>query len=373
MKFPLLKPLLLAAFVALLGLAGAQPAAAQSYGDGFEGPSINPFWTVREQSGSVTLSTAQSHGGSQSARFSSASGNQREMHLIHTFASPTKGSFSVYLYDSAPGQETLYEKLNLYNVVTGDFAAVGTQDFDAYCYTAGTYNYNTGVAQGPNAPCGSYPQTSTTNVQRTPGWHKFEIDVKAAGISFSIDGSQVFNAPGDYSYDTVDLSVSGPFWRPNTTAYYDDFNFTALAPEPDPCEQQVQSLQSQIAALQQQNAALQSQVGDLTAQNGQLQQQVGALAAQNAQLSAQVGQLQAQLGAANQTIQNQQAQLDQTQLAIDALLGGVERDFRTEFNDPQFYVPGGTRFARLQNLLGAILNLNHGRKQGLYTNLGGRR
>ena len=85
----------------------------------------------------------------------------------------------------------------------------------------------------------------------------------------------------------------------------------------------------------------------------------------------QVAQLQTQLGAANQTIQIQQAQINLLQGAIGVTLGGVETNFRAEFHDPQFMIPGATPFDRLQNLMNAILNLNHGRKQGVYANLGG--
>jgi hypothetical protein len=369
MFHPLLKIALPILISALLGVAGAQSAAAQSYSDNFEASSINSFWTTRQQYGSVTLSTDQSHGGSQSAKFSSTNGGQREMHLTHVFPSPTKGSFSIYFYDAAPGQETLYESLYLSNSNTADTAAIGTQDFDAYCYKAFLYNANTGVLQGPNATCGIYPQTEATNVARTLGWHKLEVNVAASSVSLSIDGTQVFSAAGDYSYDTVDVTVSGPVWRPNTTAYFDDFSFTAPTAS-DPCAQQVQNLLTQISTLTQQNNQLQTQVNNLTAQNSQLLTQMNQLQSQVGQLQGQVTQLQAQLGAANQTIQSQQAQINQLQGAIGSTLG-VETNFRSEFNDPQFTIPGRTSLNRLQNLLNAILNLNHGRKQGLYTSLGG--
>lgn len=384
MMRPLFKTTFLLVLILLLGVAGEQSADAQSFSDGFEVSSFNPFWTTREQSGSVALSTDQSHNGSQSAKFSSTSGDQREIHLTHVFSSPTKGHFTIYFYDAAPGQETLYEQLDLYNSNTTDLATIGTQDFDAYCYTAQLYNYNTAVQQGPNAPCGVFPQTSTTNVGRTLGWHKLEINVTASSVSHSIDGTQVFSAAGDYSFDTIDVVVSGPFWRPNTTAYFDDFSFEA-ANAPDPCAQQVQGLVNQISTLTQQNNQLQSQINDLTAQNGQLQQQVGALTAQNSQLLAQAGQLQSriaqlqsqaaqlqgQLGGANQTIQSQQAQINQLQGAIVGTLGSVETNFRAEFHDPHFTIPGGTALGRLQSVLNAIINLNQGRKKGLYESLGG--
>src|SRR2546423_4798656 len=166
----MLKATLPIVIVALLGVAGAQTAAAQSYSDSFEAASINPFWTTREQFGSVVLSTDQSHSGAQSAKFSATSGGQRDIHLTHVFPSPIRGNFSIYFYDAAPGQETLYEKLYLSNSTQPNMVvAIGTQDFDAYCYSAVVVDA-ADTAAGPNRTCGIYPQLSTTNVARTLGW-----------------------------------------------------------------------------------------------------------------------------------------------------------------------------------------------------------
>ncbi|HZI20287.1 MAG TPA: Ig-like domain-containing protein [Pyrinomonadaceae bacterium] len=198
----------------------------QSYNDSFEGTAINPFWTAREQFGSLSLSTEQSRSGAQSVKLSSTGGGQREIRLKHTFPSALKGSFSIYFYDAAPGQETLYEKLYLsHSAMPNQVAAIGTQDFDAYCYSAVLVDAG-GTAGGPNGTCGVYPQTSTTNVNRTQGWRRLEINVTANSVTFAIDGQQVFSGAGDYSFDTVEIGVSGPFWRPDTAAYFDDFSFS---------------------------------------------------------------------------------------------------------------------------------------------------
>src|SRR5690349_24329307 len=87
-------------------------ASAQSaYSDDFEATTVNAFWTsTMQQNGTVALSTDQNYtsSGIRSIKFASASGGQREMHLTHTFSAPTKGTFSVWYYDYAPGQQTLY-------------------------------------------------------------------------------------------------------------------------------------------------------------------------------------------------------------------------------------------------------------------------
>jgi len=208
----------------LSGLAYAQSA----YVDTFETPTIipGPFWTLTQQYGTVRLAPGINHsyGGHQALQLSSTSGGgQREILATHTFASPQKGTFMVWFYDVAPGQETQYEQLRLYNSVTTDGIELGTQDFDAYCYMAEVYNVNNNQVQGPNQNCGIYPQVTTTNVQRTVGWHSLSIFVGTDSVTLAIDGSPVFTTSGNYSYDSITLNQSGPGWRPDTYSYWDDF------------------------------------------------------------------------------------------------------------------------------------------------------
>src|SRR3984893_14372727 len=97
-------------------------------------------------------------------------------------------------------------------------------DFDAYCYEA-QFSDKAGKAYGQNANCGIYPQLSTTSVSRTLGWHYLNIMFWPTAVGFYIDGRQIFIVYGDYSFDTIDLKVNGPYWRPNTFAYFDSFSF----------------------------------------------------------------------------------------------------------------------------------------------------
>lgn len=214
-------------------LASTALAYAGSYSDNFEAPTINSFWTVTQQYGVVSLTNAFNHtpGGNQSLQFSSTGGGQREIGISHQFGSPVKGDFSVWFYDAAPGQQTQYEQFVLSNSVAADFISLGTQDFDAFCYEAQMYNYNTQTQQGPNANCGIYPQTSTTGILRTSGWHHFDIKVGAGTATLAIDGITVFSEVGSYSYNNVSLFQSGPYWRPDTRSYWDDFSYQAT-PEP---------------------------------------------------------------------------------------------------------------------------------------------
>jgi len=215
--------------VVSVGLCAIVPSARSqtSFSDGFEAPTLHPFWTTTQQLGTISPSTGFAHSGAQSAKFSSSGGGQREIILSHKFPSAMQGDFTVYFYDYAPGQQTLYEQFTLQNSVTTDAATLGTMDFDANCYTAYLYNQTQAITLGPNAACGSFPQTTTSNITRTLGWHKLDINVAPSSLTLSIDDTQVFTTAGSYSFDTVSLTVSGPAFRPDTVAYYDDFSFTA--------------------------------------------------------------------------------------------------------------------------------------------------
>lgn len=204
----------------------AQQTDPSSFSDGFEGPSFNSFWTVVEQNGRAEQSTNEAHSGRNAARLASSLGGQRYVQLAHQFATPKKGSFSVWFFDYAPGQQTLYEQMRVSNSTTGVSAAIGTMDYDAHCYIALLAPPSGNL--GPNGGCGSSPQISTTTVARTPGWHRFEVVVGTNTISFFIDAALVFTSAGDHSFDTIVLNMSGPAGRPDTVAYFDGFEFASL-------------------------------------------------------------------------------------------------------------------------------------------------
>jgi hypothetical protein len=199
------------------GLASATYTVV-GFSDSLTGPSINPFWTVIQQFGTIKLTSA-------GAQFSSLSGGQRELHLRHVLGSASKGSVGFWFWDAAPGQETLYEGLVLSNSSQPQLqASIGTMDFDAYCYEA-QFSDQAGQNYGQNARCGIYPQVSTTSVTRTLGWHYLNVIFWPGSVAFYIDGQQVFSVAGDYSFDTIDLKMSGPYWRPDTVAYFGSFNY----------------------------------------------------------------------------------------------------------------------------------------------------
>lgn len=227
--WPVSRFLLLAALVVFgVRVAHAATPPTVPFSDSFEGLSIYPYWGVIDDFGSIALSKDLSYSGSHALKFTSASGGNRQISLVHSFGLLTKGTVSIAFYDVAPGQQTLYEQLSAFNSKTGESAAVGTMDFDSECYTA--YFILNNVISGPNANCGIYPQASTAPIKRTTGWHVLSISFGQSIVSLSIDGQVVYSTPsGNYQFDTVRFEVSGPYWRPNTVAYIDDFKFTPLA------------------------------------------------------------------------------------------------------------------------------------------------
>src|SRR5438876_1073600 len=104
-----------------------------SFADGFEGPTLNPFWSTFTNAGSVTVpSGAQAHSGTHSAQFNSTyfSGN-KEIYLYHQFAQPAFGHVSVWVYDTGANvSSSNYLFLTLDNSVVGMRSDIGTFDYD---------------------------------------------------------------------------------------------------------------------------------------------------------------------------------------------------------------------------------------------------
>jgi len=186
--------------------------------DDFEAQSIDPFWTTTQEYGTVALSSDQAHSGSQSAKFSSTSGGQRNILLKHEFPNVIEGNVSVWFYDTAPGQQTLYSFLTLYNSTvpwgeSGYLFGLGVNDWDGSNYFFG----------GPEQL-----GDGRTSIPRTVGWHKFEIKISSTGGQMFIDDILVHSFTGDFGFNAVQLSLSGPDWRPNATYYFDDFRLDAV-------------------------------------------------------------------------------------------------------------------------------------------------
>src|SRR5262249_22868521 len=95
-------------------------------------------------------------------------------------------------------------------------AAVGTYDYDLGSGQNGsTYHYWIGSTD------------NATSVDRTQGWHQATAACLPRSLTISIDGNEIDSGPGGQQLDKVDLTLSGPSWRPARSAQFDDFSFVA--------------------------------------------------------------------------------------------------------------------------------------------------
>ncbi|MDQ3817283.1 MAG: hypothetical protein M3362_06290 [Acidobacteriota bacterium] len=214
-------------------------------------------------------------------------------------------------------------------------------------------------------------ETYSTN----PRYSSLNIKVCDASTSTYDGGFLAFYILPSSSSLIFDDWSSGS-WVVNSPVVGNDLSFSASFTS---IQQITDNLQNQINTVTGEKQTLQNQVNDLTGQVHSLQTQVNTLTAQVQTLTAQKQTLQNQLNNANQTIGNLNAQvtqlqalLSQPQSVINAFVNLVEADLRRAFNNPRFSIPGATPQQRLQNLINALLNLNKGRKEGIYQGLGGK-
>lgn len=206
------------------------PPSRGGFIDSFEAATLNPFWSVHTQSGSLTVpSNAQAHTGTRSAQFNSTSSAlHKEIQLFHTFPQPVFGKVSVWVYDTgADVFSSNYLFLTLDNSVLGMRSDIGTQDYDLGPGIGGdVYYYRNWVDYNQ--------QPSRSSIDRTRTWHEWAIDTQPGSLSISIDGSTVYSGSDGKPFDSVSLSMFGPSWRPAWVGYFDDFQFVEAGPNPVP-------------------------------------------------------------------------------------------------------------------------------------------
>lgn len=124
-------------------------------------------------------------------------------------------------------------------------------------------------------------------------------------------------------------------------------------------EEELDALENQVEQLEQQVESLEDQVDGLEHQVQDLQDQVAQLKLLVSDLDQQVRDLEAQIDAL-------QSELSQLKQQLISSLSTLEEDFRASFHDPDFVIPGELPEDKLDNLVQAIIDLNKGRKWGLY-------
>src|SRR6266542_4205578 len=113
------------------------------FSDDFEAPTLNSFWTVTAQSGSVRLSTNLALSGSRSAQFGSTQNTgQKNIRLSHVFSRCVFGRVSVWLYDTGADEPSGNEfGLLIENRALGQSARLFVLDHDLGQTDGGTHYY----------------------------------------------------------------------------------------------------------------------------------------------------------------------------------------------------------------------------------------
>jgi hypothetical protein len=206
----------------------AQVSNDETYCDGFEDIQINPFWTVTNSTAppatSSLLFAPLAHSGSASITLSQPNFVTPGFgaSLTHNFATPQKGKVAVWMYDSAPGFPSLSAFLSI--ATQNGFCLVGVQN----------------VYLGSNAPPLSAQADPTQYavilgdlsqpVERSQGWHYFEIFADSTKCEVSIDSQLVSSKSGDFRFSSLSLAFNGInlyplLYTPYTQYFFDDFCF----------------------------------------------------------------------------------------------------------------------------------------------------
>jgi len=215
--------------LAVLSVAFSATSARADFIDGFEGSTIDPYWSTFLQNGSITLTTAIAHSGKQSAQFSSTDANaNRYEQLFHNFATPTYGTASVWIYDTGAGvSSSNYIGFSLNNASTGFTAGLTTYDYGFQ---------GNGPGRGDQYDYFDYSSTQNggaTGIYRTQAWHQYKVIDTPDMLSILLDGTTIYTRAGGTPFTQILLYSQAPGFRPAFSQYYDDFAFTpAAVPEP---------------------------------------------------------------------------------------------------------------------------------------------
>jgi hypothetical protein len=219
--------LFVAPLTVLMGgrLTGASGSSI-NFADNFEGATLNPFWTTFEKNGSITFpSNVKAHSGTQSVQFNMPiASDQRNLDLLHNFATPIFGTVSVWAFDSgADVPSGNFISLTVRNTSKNLTANIIARDFDLGPNNGGNYDVVPFGGGGINS-----------GVDRTQDWHKFEITSLPNSLILAIDGKQVFSGPTGTPFDFISLQVFGPSFRPAEVVFFDDFGVSEFQSVPEP-------------------------------------------------------------------------------------------------------------------------------------------
>jgi hypothetical protein len=199
------------------------------FSDGFEGPTLDPFWLTQTNHGYVNFpSTVRAHTGHQSVELgtlTTTSAYGKTAALYHNFPGPTRGTLSVWVYDT--GADILssnYILLCAYHA--GALVAyMGTTDYDRGPPANGSTYFYSAVGGAPIV-------IDISQIDRTQAWHEFTIASVWNYLTLAVDGTNIYTAWGDHPFDQVVLEVTASSTRPPWAAQFDDFSFQEAPPPP---------------------------------------------------------------------------------------------------------------------------------------------
>jgi len=195
-----------------VALASGFTLNAQTFTDGFEAATLDPYWTIIQGPGTATLTNSEIHSGSEALQLTSTSSFPSNAAIAHDYGSDlSSGSFSVWMQGS---QLCCYSgaAMQLHNSA-GDGYVLIQQDGN----NSTPSNFVVRVGR-PGLPENDFQFTATA-----ADWHLVEYDVSSGGVTFKFDGAAIFTDPSFTTFRYVYLTIWGGY---GGTAYYDDFGAT---------------------------------------------------------------------------------------------------------------------------------------------------
>jgi|SRR5579871_119748 len=206
-----MKNVLIGLFAVMTGLCSLS-ARADSFTDGFEGSSIDPFWTLTGP-GTATLTNTMAHSGAQSVELTASTSFPWAINMVHDFGSDQTGSVSVWIQ----GESLCCD--------SGAALELDNKTGFASFMQSGNINDPTNIAVRVNGPDVADFHTSASD------WHHYEIDVAPTGVTFTFDGSTVLTDHAFTKFQSLELTVFG---GPGGTAFMDDFSVNTQPAVPEP-------------------------------------------------------------------------------------------------------------------------------------------
>src|SRR5579871_5127416 len=183
-------------FLAALVLARGFALNAQTFTDGFEAATIDPFWTLTGP-GSATLTASVAHSGSQALQLTASSTYPWQASALHDYGSDVPGTASVWMQGSqlCCGSASTMQLTNS----AGDGYVLITQD--------GNNSVPSSFAVRVGRP--GLPENQLVFTSDPAAWHLIEYDVSAGGVTFKFDGATIFTDPSFKAFRYLQLQVWG--------------------------------------------------------------------------------------------------------------------------------------------------------------------